>query len=287
MAFIGIIGAAVAGAVGVSVAAASIAAGIIGGMVVGAVVGAVYSAVTGGNILKGMLYGAIGGAVLGGVGAAIAGAGSISTAATAPTAAGWTPAGMVAPATSSQLAGQGVIGVNAYAGSGVAASGAAGGAGSAGGAASWLSGISEGMKAIGPLATVAGESIKGGAMTAAADDKNEFDAIEGEKNRQLRLEEARMSSETSRYGVDKTFQSASDQLQAKKDEFKTTFDESKRQFDTTRQDVIDNTSKLSQGIQDVQLETKQVNLLELQRQRKSLVTPSWLTLNKTVGAVNG
>ena len=88
---------AVAGAVGVTVAAGT-AAAIATGVVVGAVVGGVSAAINGGNILKGALMGGLIGGVTAGIGAALSPAASGATA-TGATAAGEVAAGEVAGGT--------------------------------------------------------------------------------------------------------------------------------------------------------------------------------------------
>ena len=292
MAWIGVAGAAIAGAVGGSVAAASLTAYMIGGIVIGAVVGAVYSGVTSGSILKGMLYGAIGGAAVGGAGYALYGGAAAAGAAggAGGAAAG---AGSIGASVMSGTTGGAVITTGAKTfGSTMVLAGTTGAteATASGGFLSTL-----GSSSIGSIATLGKEFLAGGMSGQDEVDKDwerekmQFAAAEEEKNREAQIKMAGMrSGGSSGSSAALQYKAASEQLAFEKQKFREEFDESKRQFDVNRGDDIDAKARFQKSVEQggayAAGQAKGMDLVEINRQRKELPAPPWISgksVNKT------
>ena len=289
MAWIGVAGAAIAGAVGGSVAAASLTAYMIGGIVIGAVVGAVYSGVTSGSILKGMLYGAIGGAAVGGAGYALYG-GVAAAGAAGGAAAG---AGSIGASVMSGTTGGAVVTTGAETfGSTMALAGTTGAteATASGGFLSTL-----GSSSIGSIATLGKEFLAGGMSGQDEVDKDwerekmQFAAAEEEKNREAQIKMAGMrSGGSSGSSAALQYKAASEQLAFEKQKFREEFDESKRQFDVNRGDELGAKERFQKSVEQggayAAGQAQTVSLVEINRQRKELPAPPWISgksVNKT------
>ena len=295
MAWIGVAGAAIAGAVGGSVAAASLTAYMIGGIVIGAVVGAVYSGVTSGSILKGMLYGAIGGAAVGGAGYALYGGAAAAGAAGGAGGAGGAAAGAgsIGASVMSGTTGGAVVTTGAETfGSTMALAGTTGAteATASGGFLSTL-----GSSSIGSIATLGKEFLAGGMSGQDEVDKDwerekmQFAAAAEEKNREAQIKMAGMrSGGSSGSSAALQYKAASEQLAFEKQKFREEFDESKRQFDVNRGDELGAKERFQKSVEQggayAAGQAQTVSLVEINRQRKELPAPPWISgksVNKT------
>ena len=289
MPWIGVAGAAIASAVGASVAAASLTAYMIGGIVIGAVVGAVYSGVTGGSILKGMLYGAIGGAAVGGAGYALYGG---AAAAGAAGGAGGAVGG--GAATTYTMSTGYTYGMNA-AGEFVAGGALGGTAGASTASSGFLSSLST-TSTIGSMASLGKEFLAGGMSGQDEVDKDwerekmDRQSAENAKELENRLKIAGLQRGGGGAGNSAALQykAASEQLAFEKQKFREEFDEQKRQFDVNRGDELGAKERFQKSVEQggayAAGQAQTVSLVEINRQRKELPAPPWISgksVNKT------
>ena len=291
MPWIGVAGAAIASAVGASVAAASLTAYMIGGIVIGAVVGAVYSGVTGGSILKGMLYGAIGGAAVGGAGYALYGG---AAAAGAAGGAGGAVGG--GAATTYTMSTGYTYGMNAAGEFVAGGSGALGGtAGASTASSGFLSSLST-TSTIGSMASLGKEFLAGGMSGQDEVDKDwerekmDRQSAENAKELENRLKIAGLQRGGGGAGNSAALQykAASEQLAFEKQKFREEFDEQKRQFDVNRGDELGAKERFQKSVEQggayAAGQAQTVSLVEINRQRKELPAPPWISgksVNKT------
>lgn len=276
MPWIGAIGAAVASVFGASLAAGSLAAMVIGGIVVGAAVGAIYSAVTGGSILKGMLYGAIGGAVVGAGGYAL----------------GFGAAGGASGGTASLGAGESLttVGGETFVKSSILGGGTAGGGG-AGGAAGTLF-TSEGMGAVGAVASMGSAFLQGG---------NQLDPdaqiAEREKDRQLQRELAQINASSSGSGAGLQYKAAMARIEADKEmhakelafneeKFTKEFDESQWRYRDEKTEAETARQRFEQGIGEASnyVAGNMKSVTEVNQDRRTLPAPVWSELKYSTEA---
>lgn len=294
MPWIGAIGAAAIGAIAGTSVAVGLGAYVVGGIIVGAVVGAVYQGVTSGNILKGMLYGAIGGAAIGGAGYALAGA------------AGAGAAGGAAGGSSGSVSiGMGAGGGGAGAGTTVSTSGLAGSStlasGVGGGAKATSSAASGGFLAslkdattIGSIAGIGKEFLAGGLSGQDPIDKDwereklDRQSAENAKELENRLKIARLQQGGAGNSAALQYKAASEQLAFEKQKFREEFDELKRQFDVNRDDELGAKERFQKSVEQggayAAGQAQTVSLVEINRQRKELPSPPWISgksVNKT------
>ena len=291
MPWIGVAGAAIASAVGASVAAASLTAYMIGGIVIGAVVGAVYSGVTGGSILKGMLYGAIGGAAVGGAGYALYGG---AAAAGAAGGAGGAVGG--GAATTYTMSTGYTYGMNAAGEFVAGGSGALGGtAGASTASSGFLSSLST-TSTIGSMASLGKEFLAGGMSGQDEVDKDwerekmDRQSAENAKELENRLKIAGLQRGGGGAGNSAALQykAASEQLAFEKQKFREEFDEQKRQFDVNSGDELGAKERFQKSVEQggayAAGQAQTVSLVEINRQRKELPAPPWISgksVNKT------
>lgn len=293
MPWIGAIGAAAIGAIAGTSVAVGLGAYVVGGIIVGAVVGAVYQGVTDGNILKGMLYGAIGGAAIGGAGYALAGA------------AGAGAAGGAAGGSSGSVSiGMGAGGGAAGAGTTVSTSGLAGSSNLAlgvGGTKATSSAASGGFLAslkdattIGNIAGIGKEFLAGGLSGQDLIDKDwerekmDRESAELAKEREAKLKMASMQQGGAGNSAALQYKAASEQLAFEKQKFREEFDELKRQFDVNRDDELEAKERFQKSVEQggayAAGQAQMVSLVEINRQRKELPSPPWISgksVNKT------
>lgn len=293
MPWIGAIGAAAIGAIAGTSVAVGLGAYVVGGIIVGAVVGAVYQGVTGGNILKGMLYGAIGGAAIGGVGYALAGAAGAGAA-----------GGAAEGASGSVSIGMGAGGGGAGAGTTVSTSGLAGSSNLAlgvGGTKATSSAASGGFLAslkdattIGNIAGIGKEFLAGGLSGQDPIDKDwerekmDRESAELAKEREAKLKMASMQQGGAGNSAALQYKAASERLALEKQKFREEFDEQKRQFDVNRGDELEAKERFQKSVEQggayAAGQAQTVSLVEINRQRKELPSPPWISgksVNKT------
>lgn len=296
MAWIGVAGAAIAGAVGGSVAAAGLTAYMIGGIVIGAVVGAVYQGVTDGNILKGMLYGAIGGAAVGGAGYALYGGAAAAGAAGAGGGAGGSIGvglGSASLATTSGVAGGTTASTAGLAGGSQLAVGVGGAAGASTASSGFLSTLST-TSTIGSMASLGKEFLAGGMSGQDEVDKDwerekmDRQSAENAKELENRLKIAGLQRGGAGNSAALQYRAASEQLAFEKQKFREEFDEQKRQFDVTRDDELGAKERFQKSVEQggayAAGQAQTVSLVEINRQRKELPAPPWISgksVNKT------
>ena len=290
MPWIGVAGAAIAGAVGASVAATALSAYVIGGIVIGAVVGAVYQGVTGGNILKGMLYGAIGGAAVGGAGYALYGGAAAAGAGGAVGGAGGSIGvglGSASLGTTSGLAG----------GTTISTAGLASGSQLAVGASTASSGFLSSLSTtstIGSMASLGKEFLAGGMSGQDEVDKDwerekmDRQSAENAKELENRLKIAGLQRGGAGNSAALQYKAASEQLAFEKQKFREEFDEQKRQFDVNRGDELGAKERFQKSVEQggayAAGQAQTVSLVEINRQRKELPAPPWISgksVNKT------
>ena len=298
MPWIGVAGAAIAGAVGASVAATALSAYVIGGIVVGAVVGAVYQGVTGGNILKGMLYGAIGGAAVGGAGYALVGAGAAGAAGSAGGAGGTAGSigvgvGSASIGTTTGLAGGTTVSTAGLAGGSQLAVGVGGTAGASTASSGFLSSLST-TSTIGSMASLGKEFLAGGMSGQDEVDKDwerekmDRQSAENAKELENRLKIAGLQRGGAGNSAALQYKAASEQLAFEKQKFREEFDEQKRQFDVNRGDELGAKERFQKSVEQggayAAGQAQTVSLVEINRQRKELPSPPWISgksVNKT------
>ena len=294
MPWIGVAGAAIAGAVGASVAATAVSAYVIGGIVIGAVVGAVYQGVTGGNILKGMLYGAIGGAAVGGAGYALYGGAAAAGAAGAGGGAGGSIGvglGSASLGTTSGLAGGTTISTAGLASGSQLAVGVGTGASTA--SSGFLSSLST-TSTIGSMASLGKEFLAGGMSGQDEVDKDwerekmDRQSAENAKELENRLKIAGLQRGGAGNSAALQYKAASEQLAFEKQKFREEFDEQKRQFDVNRGDELGAKELFQKSVEQggayAAGQAQTVSLVEINRQRKELPAPPWISgksVNKT------
>ena len=302
MAWIGVAGAAIAGAVGGSVAAASLTAYMIGGIVVGAVVGAVYQGVTDGSILKGMLYGAIGGAAVGGAGYALYGGAAAAGAAGSAGGAGGTAGsigvgvGSASIGTTTGLAGGTTVSTAGMASGSQLAIGVGGTAGASTASGGFLSSLST-TSTIGSMASLGKEFLAGGMSGQDEVDKDwerekmDRQSAENAKELENRLKIAGLQRGGAGNSAALQYKAASEQLAFEKQKFREEFDEQKRQFDVNRGDEMEAKDRFQRSVEQggayAAGQAQTVSLVEINRQRKELPSPPWLSgksVNKTTPA---
>ena len=297
MPWIGVAGAAIAGAVGASVAATAVSAYVIGGIVIGAVVGAVYQGVTDGNILKGMLYGAIGGAAVGGAGYALYGGAAAAGAAGGAGGAGGTAGsigvgmGSASLGTTSGLAGGTTISTAGLASGSQLAVGVGTGASTA--SSGFLSSLST-TSTIGSMASLGKEFLAGGMSGQDEVDKDwerekmDRQSAENAKELENRLKIAGLQRGGAGNSAALQYKAASEQLAFEKQKFREEFDEQKRQFDVNRGDELGAKERFQKSVEQggayAAGQAQTVSLVEINRQRKELPAPPWISgksVNKT------
>ncbi len=294
MPWIGVAGAAIAGAVGASVAATALSAYVIGGIVIGAVVGAVYQGVTGGNILKGMLYGAIGGAAVGGAGYALYGGAAAAGAGGAVGGAGGSIGvgmGSASLGTTSGLAGGTTISTAGLASGSQLAIGVGTGASTA--SSGFLSSLST-TSTIGGMASLGKEFLAGGMSGQDEVDKDwerekmDRQSAENAKELENRLKIAGLQRGGAGNSAALQYKAASEQLAFEKQKFREEFDEQKRQFDVNRGDELGAKERFQKSVEQggayAAGQAQTVSLVEINRQRKELPAPPWISgksVNKT------
>lgn len=299
MPWIGVAGAAIAGAVGASVAATALSAYVIGGIVIGAVVGAVYQGVAGGNILKGMLYGAIGGAAVGGAGYALYGGAAAAGAAGAGGGAGGSIGvglGSASLGTTSGLAGGTTASTAGLAGGSQLAVGVGGAAGASTASSGFLSSLST-TSTIGSMASLGKEFLAGGMSGQDEVDKDwerekmDRQSAENAKELENRLKIAGLQRGGAGNSAALQYKAASEQLAFEKQKFREEFDEQKRQFDVNRGDELGAKERFQKSVEQggayAAGQAQTVSLVEINRQRKELPSPPWLSgksVNKTTPA---
>ena len=283
MAWVAGIGVAIAGAFGATIAATGITAMVVGGLVVGAAVGGLYSAITGGSILKGVLYGAVGGAVIGAGGAAL-GFGGAST--------GVSGAGVTG--------GIGAVGntevgiLSATYGAEASVTGGVGGlVAKTGGLGASLF-TKDGIGAVGAVASLGQGFLKGG-----LDSDFEYAKIESneklteadldarkEMNRRdndTALAVAGMQAESAAGARESQEKMAAAELAFGKEKFSKEFEESQWRDRNDRETAETAKKKFAEGITEaskyVAGSTQVVNLVESNRRRKELPSPSWYDRN--------
>ena len=298
MPWIGVAGAAIAGAVGASVAATAVSAYVIGGIVVGAVVGAVYQGVTGGNILKGMLYGAIGGAAVGGAGYALYGGAAAAGAAGAGAAGAGGSIGVglgsASLGTTSGVAGGTTISTAGLASGSQLAVGVGTGASTA--SSGFLSSLST-TSTIGSMASLGKEFLAGGMSGQDEVDKDwerekmDRQSAENAKELENRLKIAGLQRGGAGNSAALQYKAASEQLAFEKQKFREEFDEQKRQFDVNRGDELGAKERFQKSVEEggayAAGQAQTLSLVEINRQRKELPSPPWLSgksVNKTTPA---
>ena len=292
MAWIAGIGIAVSAAFGAT-AVSGLTAMVVGGVVVGAAVGGLYSAVTGGNILKGVLYGAVGGAVVGAGGYAL-GFGEV--------AAGGGTMGAATTASGSQLSGTlGAEELGAQLGgaeisiSGGIGSGATGGEGF--GAALFTK---DGIGFLGGAASLGAAFLNGGAAGDLGKDQIESnEKITSEKlaaekemaaaNNKTALAVAGMQAESAARARESQERIAANELAFGKEKFGKEFDESQWRDRDDRKTVETAKREFAEGITEaskyVAGSTQVVSLVESNRRRNELPSPSWYDRNATTTTV--
>lgn len=296
MPWIGVAGAAIAGAVGASVAATALSAYVIGGIVIGAVVGAVYQGVTDGNILKGMLYGAIGGAAVGGAGYALYGGAAAAGAAGAGGGAGGSIGvglGSASLATTSGVAGGTTASTAGLAGGSQLAVGVGGAAGASTASSGFLSSLST-TSTIGSMASLGKEFLAGGMSGQDEVDKDwerekmDRQSAENAKELENRLKIAGLQRGGAGNSAALQYKAASEQLAFEKQKFREEFDEQKRQFDVNRGDELGAKERFQKSVEQggayAAGQAQTVSLVEINRQRKELPAPPWISgksVNKT------
>ena len=294
MPWIGVAGAAIAGAVGASVAATAVSAYVIGGIVIGAVVGAVYQGVTGGNILKGMLYGAIGGAAVGGAGYALYGGAAAAGAGGAVGGAGGgigVGMGSASLGTTSGLAGGTTISTAGLASGSQLAVGVGTGVSTA--SSGFLSSLST-TSTIGSMASLGKEFLAGGMSGQDEVDKDwerekmDRQSAENAKELENRLKIAGLQRGGAGNSAALQYKAASEQLAFEKQKFREEFDEQKRQFDVNRGDELGAKERFQKSVEQggayAAGQAQTVSLVEINRQRKELPAPPWISgksVNKT------
>ena len=296
MAWIGVAGAAIAGAVGASVAATALSAYVIGGIVIGAVVGAVYQGVTDGNILKGMLYGAIGGAAVGGAGYALYGGAAAAGAGGAVGGAGGSVGvglGSASLGTTSGVAGGTTVSTAGLAGGSQLAVGVGGTAGASTASGGFLSSLST-TSTIGSMASLGKEFLAGGMSGQDEVDKGwerekmDRQSAENAKELENRLKIAGLQRGGAGDSAALQYKAASEQLAFEKQKFREEFDEQKRQFDVNRGDELGAKERFQKSVEQggayAAGQAQTVSLVEINRQRKELPAPPWISgksVNKT------
>lgn len=296
MAWIGVAGAAIAGAVGGSVAATALSAYVIGGIVIGAVVGAVYQGVTDGNILKGMLYGAIGGAAVGGAGYALYGGAAAAGAGGAVGGAGGSVGvglGSASLGTTSGVAGGTTVSTAGLAGGSQLAVGVGGTAGASTASGGFLSSLST-TSTIGSMASLGKEFLAGGMSGQDEVDKGwerekmDRQSAENAKELENRLKIAGLQRGGAGDSAALQYKAASEQLAFEKQKFREEFDEQKRQFDVNRGDELGAKERFQKSVEQggayAAGQAQTVSLVEINRQRKELPAPPWMSgksVNKT------
>ena len=294
MPWIGVAGAAIAGAVGASVAATAVSAYVIGGIVIGAVVGAVYQGVTGGNIFKGMLYGAIGGAAVGGAGYALYGGAAAAGAGGAVGGAGGSIGvgmGTASLGTTSGLAGGTTISTAGLASGSQLAVGVGTGASTA--SSGFLSSLST-TSTIGSMASLGKEFLAGGMSGQDEVDKDwerekmDRQSAENAKELENRLKIAGLQRGGAGNSAALQYKAASEQLAFEKQKVREEFDEQKRQFDVNRGDELGAKERFQKSVEQggayAAGQAQTVSLVEINRQRKELPAPPWISgksVNKT------
>ena len=296
MPWIGVAGAAIAGAVGASVAATALSAYAIGGIVIGAVVGAVYQGVTDGNILKGMLYGAIGGAAVGGAGYALYGGAAAAGAGGAVGGAGGSVGvglGSASLGTTSGVAGGTTVSTAGLAGGSQLAVGVGGTAGASTASGGFLSSLST-TSTIGSMASLGKEFLAGGMSGQDEVDKGwerekmDRQSAENAKELENRLKIAGLQRGGAGDSAALQYKAASEQLAFEKQKFREEFDEQKRQFDVNRGDELGAKERFQKSVEQggayAAGQAQTVSLVEINRQRKELPAPPWISgksVNKT------
>lgn len=296
MPWIGVAGAAIAGAVGASVAATALSAYVIGGIVIGAVVGAVYQGVTDGNILKGMLYGAIGGAAVGGAGYALYGGAAAAGAGGAVGGAGGSVGvglGSASLGTTSGVAGGTTVSTAGLAGGSQLAVGVGGTAGASTASGGFLSSLST-TSTIGSMASLGKEFLAGGMSGQDEVDKGwerekmDRQSAENAKELENRLKIAGLQRGGAGDSAALQYKAASEQLAFEKQKFREEFDEQKRQFDVNRGDELGAKERFQKSVEQggayAAGQAQTVSLVEINRQRKELPAPPWISgksVNKT------
>lgn len=296
MPWIGVAGAAIAGAVGASVAATALSAYVIGGIVIGAVVGAVYQGVTDGNILKGMLYGAIGGAAVGGAGYALYGGAAAAGAGGAVGGAGGSIGvglGSASLGTTSGVAGGTTVSTAGLAGGSQLAVGVGGTAGASTASGGFLSSLST-TSTIGSMASLGKEFLAGGMSGQDEVDKGwerekmDRQSAENAKELENRLKIAGLQRGGAGDSAALQYKAASEQLAFEKQKFREEFDEQKRQFDVNRGDELGAKERFQKSVEQggayAAGQAQTVSLVEINRQRKELPAPPWISgksVNKT------
>ena len=243
-----------------------------------------------------MLYGAIGGAAVGGAGYALYGGAAAAGAGGAVGGAGGSIGvglGSASLGTTSGVAGGTTVSTAGLAGGSQLAVGVGGTAGASTASGGFLSSLST-TSTIGSMASLGKEFLAGGMSGQDEVDKGwerekmDRQSAENAKELENRLKIAGLQRGGAGDSAALQYKAASEQLAFEKQKFREEFDEQKRQFDVNRGDELGAKERFQKSVEQggayAAGQAQTVSLVEINRQRKELPAPPWISgksVNKT------